>query len=771
MIRLGIRPRVFLAIMAVIGGLLLVTGWVMGGLVDRYLDAEISDTLQRGRRAFESFASVHKAVLVDQARSLAQAPHLRAVLGTPDVDQITVSVTLSSLGDTVSGSLLFVTDGTGRVIADNRKGDELPDLRAKVELQHALAGDESSGIWNYAGHDYIVALCPINVASTALGVLGLGCRVGEQVRELGDATGLDVTMLRDGHVVATSWSGALDPTAPDGEVRNRYAAMRWSDVTANENSRLEVDGRELMATAIALTPDAYQLVLTRPLDNLLLQFRRAKTELFWIGLAIAGVALLVSRWVANRIASPIRALTDAASKLASGDLTANVRVVSSDEIGTLGVTFNSMARQLEAAMHDVMQKARAAEQASDAKSAFLATMSHELRTPLNSILGFNEQLQSSDLTVEQHDYVHTVHASGEQLLTLIDELLDYVKMESGDFRLDRVEFDIANCIHRAVETLSAAIRHKGLALDVAISPAVPRLALGPMRHVQQVLIRYLNNAAKFTSQGSIRVRASVTDRTEQHFVLRIEVDDTGIGVAADRVDQLFKPFSQLESGAARSYAGTGVGLAISKELVELMHGEVGVRSTPGEGSSFWFTARLELCAPRASSPPPAIPARAPRASATTAPVSSADSATRARRSKQRILIVEDNPVNQKMAGIVLKKAGWAYSIAEDGQRAVAAAAAESFDLVLMDCQMPVMDGFEATTRIRASAGSTPRDVPILALTANALDGDREACMRAGMDDFVAKPFRAAELVAVMDRWIESRSAARSPQAENHDLAT
>jgi signal transduction histidine kinase/ActR/RegA family two-component response regulator len=757
MIQLGIRLRVFLAIMTVIVGLQLVTGWVMRGLVDQYLDTEIRDTLQRGRQAYDSLAAVHKAVFVDQARSLAQAPHLRAVLGTPDVDQDTVGVTLSSLGETVEGNLLFVTDGAGRLIADNR-GRELPDIRQSADLQQAIAGDESYGIWDYGGHDYFVALSPIHVASTQLGVLGLGYPIEEQVRELSDATGLDVTVLHDERVVASRWD--LEEAQGSKEAPSLfYQALDWSRVLPDVRARLEVDGRELMATSVSLAPASYRLVLTRPLDHLLQQFRRAKVELALVGLLIAGVAVLVSRWVAERIAHPIRSLTKAARTLASGDLTAHVSVTSSDEVGTLAQTFNSMARQLESAMHEVVQKARAAEHANEAKSAFLATISHELRTPLNAILGFNEQLKATTLSSEQQDFVKTAQQSGEELLALIDKLLDFAKMESGGFRIEPIEFDLHECLIRAVDSMTPTLRKKGLGVDVSVSPELPRTVVGGMSQLRQVLSQYLSNAAKFTPAGSVSIRATLASQDAQEFMLRVEVQDTGIGVSPDQIGRLFKAFSQVETTAARSYSGTGVGLAIAKDLVHLMNGDVGVSSEPGKGSTFWFTTKLTKPLVSQTPIPPAIPVAPGPIAKITPPTPENDASATARRAGQRILVVEDNPVNQKIACVVLKKAGWSHEVAEDGRCAVDMASAARFDLILMDCQMPRMDGFEATRLIRTSDGLTPRSVPIVALTANAFEADRQACLDAGMDDFMAKPFKSPELVQRIEHWLTARAPA------------
>src|SRR6185436_3388318 len=360
------------------------------------------------------------------------------------------------LGDAVKRNLLFVTDGAGRLVADNRDA-ERPDIGENDALRLARDGVESYVIWDYGGNDYFVALSPIIVASTQLVVLGLGYPIEDQVRELSNATGLDVTVLRDERVVARWWN-EVAATSPEDAVSTLYARFDWSRVDPGVSARLEVDGREVMATSVSLTPAAYRLVLTRPLDHLILQFRRAKAELALVGLLIAGVAVFVSRWAADRIARPIRSLTKAADALARGDLTAHVSVTSSDEVGTLGHTFNTMARQLESAMQDVVRKARAAELANAAKSDFLATISHELRTPLNAILGFNEQLRGTTLSPEQRDFVQTGHHSGEELLALIDKLLDFAKMESGDFRLDHAEFDLHECILRAVDAMNATIR-------------------------------------------------------------------------------------------------------------------------------------------------------------------------------------------------------------------------------------------------------------------------------------------------------------------------
>jgi signal transduction histidine kinase/ActR/RegA family two-component response regulator len=750
---LGIRPRIFLAMAAVFGSLLVLTSLVIDGLVERFLEAEIANGLTQGRKASEGVLALRRALHMDEARSAAQVPHLRAVLDT--LDEATIGYTLDELSGAYSASSIFVADGRGRVLAHAGAGPA-PGTGAELDarLARALRGDEVTRLLELDGTLLSVAVQPVTLGDSVLGVLGLGYPIGELAADLHNVTGLDVTVLRGGRVAASAWRPADGGESPPPD------AAALAAVTAGDSARLVLAGRESMATAMPLDPDT-RLMLSRPLDPILAHFRRAKLEMLACGIALAALGLLVSQWVSRRIARPIRELTEAADALSRGELDAEVRVASGDEIGALGRSFNTMARQLEALMHEAVRKARAAEQANEAKSVFLATMSHEIRTPLNGVIGFAEQLLDSPLTPEQREHVRILHGSAEDLLAILDDVLDFARIDAGELRLEQVDLHVPTCLKRALDPVRGAIEAKGLELSVAVDGDVPEALTGPAVRLRQIVLNFASNAAKFTERGSIDVRASLATAGEREVTLRIAVRDTGIGIARDRQGRLFQPFEQLDSGSDREYGGTGLGLAICKDLAELMGGRVGVESEPGRGSTFWV--EVPLARPEAARDDPA-----PRAAEPAAPLPSAAAPSAGRiagdprRAAQRVLVVEDNPVNRKVTTLILSKAGWSVAHAENGLEALERCAEERFDLVLMDCQMPALDGFEATRRIRERERGSGERVPIVALTANALVGDRETCLAAGMDDFVAKPVHAQALVAVIERWIGAEAEAPRP---------
>jgi signal transduction histidine kinase len=381
-----------------------------------------------------------------------------------------------------------------------------------------------------------------------------------------------------------------------------------------------------------------------------------------------------------------------------------------------------------------------ADAASRAKSAFLANMSHEIRTPMNGIIGMAHLLRRSGLDATQGARLDKIDAAAKHLLGLINNILDISKIEAGKFALEATPVEIQSLLDDVATLVTERVRAKGLELRVECDD-IPSGLVGDATRLRQALLNYLGNAVKFTERGRIDMRARVLQLGAQDVVLRFEVADTGIGMAAEALDRLFLAFEQADSSTTRKYGGTGLGLAITRHLAKLMGGEVGAESTPGVGSLFWFSVRLKRGAP--------VPVTAVQI------VVDAEMELQRRFSGRRILVVDDEPVNREVAVFQLEAVGLVVDQAADGSEAVGMLARNAYDVVLMDMQMPGMDGLEATRRIRSrDAGHR---VPIVAMTANAFAEDRARCVAAGMDDFLAKPYVPEELFATVLRWL-SRNA-------------
>ncbi len=388
----------------------------------------------------------------------------------------------------------------------------------------------------------------------------------------------------------------------------------------------------------------------------------------------------------------------------------------------------------------------AAEAAARAKSDFLATMSHEIRTPLNGILGFTGMLAETPLNDEQRSFTQTIRQSGQALLTLVDDILDFSKVEAGQVQLESLAVDLAGVLGEAVDIVRPRAIEKALELRVDYPAGTPRRLLSDPTRLRQILLNLIGNALKFTARGSVEVRVRQADGVPPR--LRIEVRDTGVGIAADKLGLLFQKFTQADSSTTRRFGGTGLGLAISRRLVELMGGEIGVESELGKGSVFWFTLPFDHSAVPATEPVevmdpkpvPAAPPPAPENSSVPAPAVA--HAAPAPEGGLRVLVAEDTRVNQMLVQRVLGKLGHRHELAENGLEAVARFREGGFDAVLMDCHMPEMDGYDATREIRrleAERGGVGR-IPIIALTASVLEEDRLNCLAAGMDEVLAKPF-------------------------------